>query len=290
MTCIGRKAVIALCILTSCLLSNSFAVSLQEANQLLHEGNYEELAVKLTESRASATSEEAFRIDKMLAALARFRTEGKAGPQGRSAIPRGGGIPPDPTTPAPTEGQRRIVTIGGHSGGWHAAVSLTSPYGPQEWTISPQFPHEWVKERWNQGFFITGVAGGENKWFVVMSKFKANPPGQQQYIGPGPIGESTRPRYNELKQNGYRVTSVGGFNQHWVMVLNTDTGWDEQRVTVPGPMDEKWVAQRIAEGYHITAGSGDIIIEENGSQTESFLVVATRGTGYGESSCRLRDQ
>ncbi len=186
----------------------------------------------------------------------------------------------------------RVTAVGGFNGGWHAAVSKNSPYGPQSWTFSAQFPTEWIKSNWSNGLRITGVAGDANYWFVVMSYMKDGSLPTQTLIGPRPFDNELQTQFANYTQQGYRITALSGFGQRWLMVMTGNTGWGKQRFSLPSSSNAnaKWLNARASEGFCITAGSGDRVVNRDGTVEESYVLVATQGTGYRTSSYYLRSQ
>jgi len=83
----------------------------------------------------------------------------------------------------------RITSVAGTEGAekslnsWVVVMSEKSGIGAQGYRGPGEWPAEWIKEKWDDGFAITSVTGhGIGHWVVVMSKV-AGQKGLQGYSG-----------------------------------------------------------------------------------------------------------
>jgi hypothetical protein len=91
-------------------------------------------------------------------------------------------------------------------------------------------------------------------------------------------------RISNAMSEGYRITSLAGTGEQWLVAMDTETGYGEQRFTLPTPLTEsrkKWVLDRWNEGYRITALAGD---DDPKIENDGWLFVMTKNSGLGEQS------
>ena len=235
------------------------AMTTSEATTLLRNGEYYELSSAIQKSLTDADEVDRDRLKRMQIGLESFLKKQATGPS-----------------------NPRVIALGGFNNGWHAAISHTSPYGPQWWTIQKEFPESFIKEQWDKGCRISSVAGGSVSWAVVMSYMKDGSKPGQSYWGPGAFGEGLQTWITQKDNEGYKITGVAGFDSQWVVVMTKNTGWGRQRFTLPKPYNREWLDARLREGYHVTAASGDRLVNQsNGSVTDTYVFVVTQGTGFG---------
>lgn len=124
---------------------------------------------------------------------------------------------------------------------------------------------------------MTGVAGDEWGWNVVMSTGVA---GDQALVG----FDFDTTQITQRMEEGYRISSIGGWKDKWVVVMNTETGWGVQRYSLPTPMTEsrrEWIDARWKEGSRITALAGD---DDPAEEQDGWMVVMTQKTDLQEQS------
>ncbi len=289
-------------VLFVCLLvaSSLQADTIASANRLILEGKYDAARTLLDEASRAATGDESAKIDKMQEGLRSYRaTQNKS--EGSPLIidlptkpmiepvpkdTRPNPIPEPPVERSPYPG--RIITLGGYAGCWSVASSYQSPYEVQGLLISTSWPAADIKRFKDAGYIISSIAGDENEWAVVMSRYKDRQQRMQYTYGPAPVDERMQSWIADAWNKGYRITSVAGFAQRWVVVITSGTGWGRQRFTEPGSYKKEWVQRRMDEGYHITSAAGDAQMGAGAALVDTYLIVATQGTGWGAQTGSAR--
>ncbi len=113
----------------------------------------------------------------------------------------------------------------------------------------------------------TVLAGFSKRWLAIAS------------LDEGQMGVLARRSENfpfawveAKKPDGYRVSAVAGDANGWALLLARDTGFGDQKILGPGPVDETRFAELSRNGYRITsvAGFGD-----------TWVMVLSRGSGLG---------
>lgn len=66
--------------------------------------------------------------------------------------------------------ERRITSAAYTKNGWFVTMAKNTGIGKQTYKYSITWPEEWIKEKWNEGFKITSISRGKDKWLVIMSK------------------------------------------------------------------------------------------------------------------------
>jgi hypothetical protein len=166
----------------------------------------------------------------------------------------------------------RITTTGGFNGSWRIVMSNGSSYTEQCQFGVGEWPTKEIDEAWNKDFRVTSITGDAGGWNVVMSK---GVPGGQRLLGM----DLDQNQLSNLMKEGWRITTVGGWNKQWVFALGNQTGYGDQRYTLPTPLDERrreWIKKRWDEGYRITSLAGD---DTPQSDDDGWLFVMSMDSG-----------
>lgn len=184
-------------------------------------------------------------------------SSGKAGKQGK----------------APVKGEsRRITAVAGFGKSWRTVMSRGTPFENQRQLGVGPWPTQAVEQGWNDGLRITSVAGEQGAWNVVMS---SGVPGIQSVFG----FDLDQTKISTAMEAGYRITGVAGWKNEWVVVMSTETKLGQQRYTLPTPLNDsrkKWIQQRWAEGYRITAIGGD---DDPQHEDDGWFFVLSQNSG-----------
>ena len=206
------------------------------------------------------------------------RTAKKPGQDGPSIIVPQLDSKPAPVKPSPTKGEPyRITGVSGFGKTWRATMSRGTPFRDQRNLGVGAWPEEAVNKGWAEDFRITSLCGDEAGWNVVMSTGTV---GKQFVLGYALDQTQIATKMEE----GYHITSIAGWKDHWLTVMTTETGWGKQRYTLPTPFTperQKWVQERWAEGYRITSIAGDDTPED---PKDGWLFVMTQGTAIQEQT------
>lgn len=129
----------------------------------------------------------------------------------------------------------------------------SNSYEKQKIYHSEVFPSDWIKTHWDLGYTITSVECNDKSgaYFLVMSKTSSW--GMQSWK----LSE-TFPKdwITERWNNGYRITSIAYGNGQWIVVMNQNTGYGEQRwKTYNSEIPREWIEQSWNEGYSITSAN-----------------------------------
>lgn len=209
------------------------------------------------------------------------RTSGEQEVENRTpSPPEVQAAPPSPPKYVRSTRPTRIIALGGYKDSWSAACSYRSPYEVQKLFLSKQWPEEDIQTFRNAGYLITATAGDNSEWAVVMSRYRDGQRHLQFTFGPAPVDDQFQSWIADAWNKGYRITSVAGFNASWVITVTSGTGWGKQRFTTPSPYNSDWVSARLNENFRITSAAGDRHQPEGGVLTDTYVLVATQGTGW----------
>jgi len=155
---------------------------------------------------------------------------------------------------------------------WFVIASLAKPR-PQVYTFvngeDPGGTYEWIQKHWNDGYEVTNVAEGANRWLVVMEKGAGLGP---QFVtkeeGAFPETE-VRAKWDESFFITHAVFGMG----HWVVVMSKTPGLTDQVLHRSAKFPEEWVRARYKEGFRVHVANGD---------GKEWLVVMTKGLPYAE--------
>jgi subtilisin family serine protease len=209
----------------------------------------------------------------LLAEVARDRRPGQDGP--KITAPKAA-APPKPKSPLQAKGWR-ITSSGGFSGSWKVVMSKPSPYSDQRHLGVGEWPAKDIDEAWQKGFRVTSIAGDADGWNVVMSQ---GVPGGQRILGL----EFDQAELAKLMTEGWKITTIGGWNSQWAIALGDQTGYGNQRYTLPTPMTDsrrEWIKKRWDEGYRITSIAGD---DSPDNADDGWLLVMSQNSGLDEQT------
>lgn len=66
--------------------------------------------------------------------------------------------------------ERRITSAAYTNNGWLVTMAKNTGIGKQTYSYSITWPKEWINSKWHEGYRITSISRGKEKWLVVMSK------------------------------------------------------------------------------------------------------------------------
>lgn len=183
--------------------------------------------------------------------------------------------PPQPEAPKREGPKLRMTAVSGVDNQWRVVMSAGTPFSGQMHLGTGPWPEEKVVKAWNDGYRITAMGGTMNAWNIVMS---TGVKGLQRVDG----YDFNQTRIAAAMKEGYRITSLAGNGEQWLIALDTETGYGDQRFTLPTPLTDarrQWVLDRWDEGYRITALAGD---DDPANDNDGWLFVMSKNSGLGE--------
>jgi hypothetical protein len=110
---------------------------------------------------------------------------------------------------------------------WALIMDAGTGFQAQVYNLSSQFlPKEWIMEKWEEGYYITAMAGSlSGSSLVVMSK--GTPYTQQSYK----VSDSFPFKWiNKKWKEGFYVTSMATSHNRWAVVMSRNAGFVDQCV------------------------------------------------------------
>ncbi len=147
-----------------------------------------------------------------------------------------------------TDDGLRITCISGWGENWLTVMQSGTGWGAQRYTLPTAFNdsrQKWIKERWDEGYRITAVAGDDlpnsdkDGWLFVMTQ--GTPIRDQIYTLPGPWPASW------IKENlakGLRVSAVAGSGDRTIVVMSKGTTLGTQEVSDGGAYPNEWIGKQ----------------------------------------------
>ncbi|KAK9861022.1 hypothetical protein WJX84_005532 [Apatococcus fuscideae] len=134
---------------------------------------------------------------------------------------------------------------------WGLIMDAGTGFTAQVYELSSSFlPKDWIMEKWEEGFYITGMAGSfSGSSLVVMSKGTSYT--QQSYK----VSDSFPFKWiNKKWKEGFYVTSMTTSGQRWAVVMSRNGGFIDQCVELDFQYPSEGIHRRWdAAGYRITA-------------------------------------
>ncbi|KAK2076960.1 Casein kinase 1-like protein hd16 [Prototheca wickerhamii] len=135
---------------------------------------------------------------------------------------------------------------------WALIMDAGAGVGAQVFELGPQFlPKDWIMERWEEGFYITALAGSSaGAGLVVMSR--GTPYTQQSYK----VSDAFPFKWiNKKWKEGFFVTAMASSGSRWGVVMSRNAGFVDQCVELDFQYSSEGVHRRWDLGYRITAAA-----------------------------------
>eukprot|EP00798_Chlamydomonas_sp_ICE-L_P015695 gene15695-21804_t len=133
---------------------------------------------------------------------------------------------------------------------WALIMDAGTGFTSQVYNLNQQFlPKEWIMEKWEEGFYITAMAGSMSGCsLVVMSK--GTPYTQQSYK----VSDSFPFKWiNKKWKEGFYVTSMATSHTRWAVVMSRNAGFVDQCVELDFQYPSEGIHRRWDGGFRITA-------------------------------------
>ncbi len=176
----------------------------------------------------------------------------------------------------PTEKNLTISTLGGFGSSWRVVLSKLEEGAPAQAVAGPtkEWPSDWIQKQFEKGYHVTSLGGDSGGWVLVMSKTEH---ASQRLVGM----DFDQTTLKALMDEGFRITTMAGWDEKWVFALNTETGLGAQRYSLPSAFDDArktWIRELWDEGYRITSVAGDS--NSNAGKEDCWVVVMSMDTAY----------
>jgi len=148
-------------------------------------------------------------------------------------------------------------------GGMWSGIFDDEGTGLMEQTVhhSPgkEFPGEWVRQKWEEGYMITSVAASDAGWGVVVSKMSRRRTYEQQSY----MATSTFPSkwIAEKWSTGFMITCLACYKSQrpfWVVVMSSGSQFTDQAVELDYKYPSESIRTRWADGMMITAHAASV--------------------------------
>ncbi|WP_437396787.1 DUF7477 domain-containing protein [Flagellimonas lutimaris] len=137
---------------------------------------------------------------------------------------------------------------------WAAVMDKNSTlnYSEQRIKESNSYPSDWIKNQWDQGFYITTMDFDDNKNTFVVLMSKGYGLGPQSWKK-----SSTFPKdwITEKWNDNYNITSMTNGGGNWYVVMNKSTGFETQRWKTSYDIPRDWIIDNWNENYAITSAT-----------------------------------
>ena len=133
---------------------------------------------------------------------------------------------------------------------WAIIMDAGTGYSSQVYEIGTMFlPKDWIMEKWEEGYYITCMAGSAiGGSLVVMSKGTSYT--QQSYK----VSDSFPFKWiNKKWKEGFYVTSMATSSQRWAVVMSRNAGFIDQCVELDFQYPSEGIHRRWDSGFRITA-------------------------------------
>lgn len=132
---------------------------------------------------------------------------------------------------------------------WALIMDAGTGFSAQVWELSTQFlPKDWILEQWDDGYYITALAGSTTgSALVIMSKGTSYT--QQSYK----VSDSFPFKWiNKKWKEGFYVTSMATSGTRWAVVMSRNAGFVDQCVELDFMYPSEGIHRRWDSGFRIT--------------------------------------
>ena len=119
---------------------------------------------------------------------------------------------------------KRIVSAAYTKEGWLVVMAKNTGYIQQSFSLTKEWPEEWIAEKTKSGYAITSLSRSETEWLVVMSQGSGI---TSQIIWRNEWSELA-PWITEQKGNGYFLTDLVFDGQAWTLVMSRTPKYTSQ--------------------------------------------------------------
>ena len=132
---------------------------------------------------------------------------------------------------------------------WALIMDAGTGFSAQVWELSTQFlPKDWILEQWDDGYYITALAGSTTgSALVIMSKGTSYT--QQSYK----VSDSFPFKWiNKKWKEGFYVTAMATCGNRWAVVMSRNAGFVDQCVELDFMYPSEGIHRRWDSGFRIT--------------------------------------
>jgi len=119
---------------------------------------------------------------------------------------------------------KRIVSAAYTKEGWLVVMAKNTGYAQQSFSLTKEWPEEWIAEKTGSGYAITSLSRSEKEWLVVMSQGSGI---TSQIVWRNEWSELA-PWITEQKGNGYFITDLAFDGKAWTVVLSRTPKYTSQ--------------------------------------------------------------
>lgn len=133
---------------------------------------------------------------------------------------------------------------------WAFIMSEGSGFTSQKWQKTDDFPKDFIREQWDDGYYITDLGHKDGNWVAVMSKGSGY---THQYWKKS----NTFPKdwISEKWDEDHSITSVSFGHGEWALVMSKGTGYGYQSWKTSEEFPQEWIKEHWDDSYYITSVS-----------------------------------
>ena len=131
---------------------------------------------------------------------------------------------------------KRIVTAAYTSEGWFVIMAGNTGYSMQTYSVSDNWPEEWIAKKTQEGYAITSLSRSPTQWLVVLSQGS----GITRQIIWQNTWDNLAPWIAEQKGNGYSITDLAFDGKQWLVVMSQNSKF-------------------VSQGYFLTSSTNDMM-------------------------------
>lgn len=140
----------------------------------------------------------------------------------------------------------------------------------EEYTLSPSFPGDRIKDEWEKGADLLHLGYGAGTW-ALMTSYHTGLDGQRYFTGE----EFPAGKIEEGWRENYYVTNVVNGDGLWVVVMSKGCGFMDQLWRSGSEIPLREIGKALKKGFYITQacygeGKWVVVLSESGTQLEQY--------------------
>lgn len=119
---------------------------------------------------------------------------------------------------------KRIVSAAYTADGWLVIMAKNTGYTMQTYTLSKDWPEQWIESKIRENYMITSMSRGQDEWLIVMSQGSGLTSQQVWHNDWATLA----PWMTEQKAKGYFVTGLAYDGHAWTAVMSQGSKYISQ--------------------------------------------------------------
>ena len=119
---------------------------------------------------------------------------------------------------------KRITSAAHTNNGWLVTMAKGTGIGMQTYSLTSEWPSDWIKSKWDEKYYITSISRSASQWLVVMSKDVGITNQTWNRTDWSSMAKWIKEKWDE----GLYITSAAYNGTYWTVVMSKDPKYTSQ--------------------------------------------------------------